>query len=157
MVAIEDLKHMRSVEGGNLKSEIQKWGNRISILLEKVEALSPNVISEYRDRIQERISNLLEGTGVKIENDDLCREVAIFADRCDISEELGRLRSHILMLNSVMEKEGPAGRKLEFIVQEMFREANTIGSKTNNAEIIKDVIEIKTEVERIKEQVYNIE
>ena len=81
----------------------------------------------------------------------------IFADRCDISEEMGRLRSHILLFDNVMDNEEPNGRKLEFIVQEMFREANTIASKANNADIIKDVISIKTEIERMKEQILNLE
>ncbi|HDY67443.1 MAG TPA: YicC family protein [Candidatus Scalindua sp.] len=156
-LAIEDLKHMKEVEGRNLQLEIEKWKKRISLLLDKIETKSANAVPEYRDRIQERISSLLEGTEIKIEKNDLYREVAIFADRCDISEELGRLRSHLLLLNDVMENEEPTGRKLEFIVQEMFREANTIAAKANNADIIKDVIEVKTEIERIKEQVFNVE
>ena len=88
---------------------------------------------------------------------NLHKEIAIFADRCDISEELGRLRSHILLFDNVMDNEEPNGRKLEFIVQEMFREANTIASKANNSDIIKDVISIKTEIERMKEQILNLE
>jgi uncharacterized protein (TIGR00255 family) len=156
-LAIVDLNHMKEVEGRNLQLEIEKWKNNIFLLLGKIEAKSVNLVPEYRDRIQERISSLLEGTEIKIEKDDLYKEVAIFADRCDISEELGRLRSHLLLLNDVMKNEEPTGRKLEFIVQEMFREANTIAAKANNAEIIKDVIDVKMEIERIKEQVFNVE
>ena len=156
-IAIDDLGHMKEVEGKNLRLEIEKWKNRIALLLDKIEAKSSNVVLEYQDRIQKRISSLLEGTEIKIEKDDLYKEIAIFADKCDISEELGRLRSHLLLLCSVMENEEPTGRKLEFVVQEMFREANTIAAKSNDAEMIEDVIEVKTEIERIKEQVFNVE
>ena len=155
--AIDDLNQMKGAEGRNLQLEIEKWTNQISLLLDKIETKSANVVSGYRDRIQERIASLLEGTEIKIDKNDLYKEVAIFADRCDISEELGRLRSHLLLLNDVMENEEPTGRKLEFIVQEMFREANTIAAKANNADIIKDVIDVKTEIERTKEQVFNVE
>lgn len=137
--------------------EIEKWKTRISELLDEIETMSPKVVLEYSNRIQERVASLLEGMESKIEKDDLNREIAIFADKCDISEEIGRLRSHISLLDNVMENEEPNGRKLEFIVQEMFREANTIAAKANNADIVRDVITIKTEIERIKEQVLNIE
>jgi len=157
MLAINDLKKMRGFEGENLHSEIEKWKDRITFLLDRIETRSPSVVLEYRDRIQERVSSLLEGTEIKLEKEDLYKEIAIFAGRCDVSEELGRLRSHILLLSNTMEGEEPAGRKLEFIVQEMFREANTIAAKSNNADITKDVIEMKTEIERIKEQVFNVE
>ena len=125
--------------------------------MKKIENQSHTVVEKYRDRIQKRVSSLLEGTSISIEKEDLYKEVAIYADRCDISEELGRLKSHLTMFRDVMEKEEPTGRKLEFIVQEMFREANTIASKANDTEIVREVIEIKTEIERIKEQVFNIE
>jgi uncharacterized protein (TIGR00255 family) len=156
-LAIDDMDRMKGAEGRNLQLEIEKWTNQISLLLDKIETKSANVVSGYRDRLHERISSLLEGAEIKIDKSDLYKEVAIFADRCDISEELGRLRSHLLLLNDVMENEEPTGRKLEFIVQEMFREANTIAAKANNADIIKDVIDVKTEIERTKEQVFNVE
>ena len=156
-LAVDDLKSMKVAEGKNLQIEIEKWKTRISELLDDIETMAPNVVLEYSKRIQERVSSLLEGTGNNIERNDLNREIAIFADRCDISEELGRLRSHISLLDNVIENEDPNGRKLEFIVQEMFREANTIAAKANNADIIKDVISIKTDIERIKEQVLNVE
>ncbi len=156
-LAVDDLKSMKVAEGRNLQIEIEKWKTRISELLDEIETMAPNVVLEYSKRIQERVSSLLEDTENTIERNDLNREIAIFADRCDISEELGRLRSHISLLDNVIENEEPNGRKLEFIVQEMFREANTIAAKANNADIIKDVISIKTDIERIKEQVLNVE
>jgi uncharacterized protein (TIGR00255 family) len=156
-LSINELKKMREAEGQNLRIEIDKWKGNISVLLDEIETMAPKVVSEYSSRIQERVSTLLAGTDSKIEKSDLHKEIAIFADRCDISEELGRLRSHILLFDNVMDNEEPNGRKLEFIVQEMFREANTIASKANNSDIIKDVISIKTEIERIKEQILNIE
>lgn len=156
-LSVDDLKSMKEAEGQNLRMEIEKWKTRISELLDEIETMSPKVVLEYSNRIQERVASLLEGMENKIEKDDLNREIAIFADKCDISEEIGRLRSHISLLDNVMENEEPNGRKLEFIVQEMFREANTIAAKANNADIVRDVITIKTEIERIKEQVLNIE
>jgi uncharacterized protein (TIGR00255 family) len=156
-LSVDDLNNMRVAEGRNLRLEIEKWKNRISELLDEIETMSPKVVLEYSNRIQERVASLLEGMKSKIEKDDLNREIAIFADKCDISEELGRLRSHISLLDNVMENEEPNGRKLEFIVQEMFREANTIAAKANNADIVRDVITIKTEIEKIKEQVLNVE
>ncbi|MDR4505798.1 MAG: YicC family protein [Candidatus Scalindua sp.] len=155
--AIQDLDAMKQAEGENLQLDIEKWTKRISLLTDSIESESGSVVQKYRDRIQKRVQSLLEGTGIGIETEDLYREVAVFADRCDISEELGRLRSHLALFWDAMEKEEPAGRKLEFIVQEMFREANTIASKANNTDIVRQVIEIKTEIERIKEQVLNIE
>ncbi len=156
-LSINDLKKMREAEGQNLRIEIDKWKDKISVLLDKIEAMAPEVVLEYSSRIQDRISTLLAGSDSKIEKNDLNKEIAIFADKCDISEELGRLRSHILLFDNVMDNEEPNGRKLEFIVQEMFREANTIASKANNSDIIKDVISIKTEIERMKEQILNLE
>jgi uncharacterized protein (TIGR00255 family) len=156
-LAVDDLKSMKVAEGKNLQIEIEEWKTRISELLDEIETMAPNVVLEYSKRIQERVSSLLEDTENTIERNDLNREIAIFADRCDISEELGRLRSHISLLDNVIENEEPNGRKLEFIVQEMFREANTIAAKANNADITKDVISIKTDIERIKEQVLNVE
>jgi uncharacterized protein (TIGR00255 family) len=156
-LAVDDLKSMKVAEGKNLQIEIEEWKTRISELLDEIETMAPNVVLEYSKRIQERVSSLLEDTENTIERNDLNREIAIFADRCDISEELGRLRSHISLLDNVIENEEPNGRKLEFIVQEMFREANTIAAKANNADIVKDVISIKTDIERIKEQVLNVE
>ncbi len=156
-LSVKDLIKMREAEGQNLRIEIDKWKSKISALLDEIETMAPKVVQEYSSRIRDRVSTLLDGTDSKIDNSDLQKEIAIFADRCDISEELGRLRSHILLFDNVMDNEEPNGRKLEFIVQEMFREANTIASKANNSDIIKDVISIKTEIERIKEQILNIE
>lgn len=156
-LSVDDLNTMKAAEGRNLQIEIEKWKTRILELLDEIETMAPNVVLEYSKRIQERVFSLLKDTENKIEKNDLNREIAIFADRCDISEELGRLRSHISLFDNVIENEEPNGRKLEFILQEMFREANTIASKANNADIIKDVITIKTEIERIKEQVLNVE
>ncbi len=156
-LSIDSLKGMREAEGQNLRAEIEKWKNKISMLLDEIETMAPKVVLEYSNRIQERVSSLLSGMEGKIEKSDLNKEIAIFADRCDISEELGRLRSHIMLFDNVMDNEEPNGRKLEFIVQEMFREANTIASKANNSTIIENTISVKTEIERIKEQVLNLE
>ncbi len=156
-LSVDSLKGMREAEGRNLRIEIEKWKDNISKILDKIETMAPKVVLEYSNRIQERVSSLLSGVESRIEKGDLNREIAIFADRCDISEELGRLRSHIKLFDNVMDNEEPNGRKLEFIVQEMFREANTISSKANDDMIIENIISVKTEIERIKEQVLNLE
>jgi uncharacterized protein (TIGR00255 family) len=156
-LSVVNLKEMREAEGKNLRVEIEKWKSKISKLLVEIEKMAPKVVLEYSNRIQERVSSLLSNLEGKIEKSDLNKEIAIFADKCDITEELGRLRSHIMLFDNVMDNEEPNGRKLEFIVQEMFREANTIASKANNSVIIENTISIKTEIERIKEQVLNLE
>ncbi len=156
-LSLDNLKNMREAEGQNLRLEIEKWKNKISKLLDEIETMAPDVVLEYRNRIQDRVSSLLSNVESKIEKSDLNKEIAIFADRCDISEELGRLRSHIMLFDNVMDNEEPNGRKLEFIVQEMFREANTIASKANNASIIENIISVKSEIERIKERVLDLE
>lgn len=156
-LTVDNLREMREAEGHNLRLEIEKWKNNILKLLNEIETLAPEVVLEYSNRIQERVSFLLSGVESKIEKSDLSKEIAIFADKCDISEELGRLRSHVTLFDNVMDNEEPNGRKLEFIVQEMFREANTIAAKANNSTIIEKIISVKTEIERIKEQVLNLE
>jgi uncharacterized protein (TIGR00255 family) len=115
------------------------------------------VAAEYRVRLQERISALLAGSGATVSEQDLLREAAVFAERCDVSEEIARLRGHLEQFLAVGRGETAAGRKLEFLGQEMLREANTIGSKANDGEIVRRIVEIKGAADRIKEQVQNVE
>ena len=125
--------------------------------LAAIQGLAPEVVVAYQDRLTEKLQTLLADHKVSVSPADVVREVGIYADRIDISEEIVRLGSHLDQFLRALEQGGAAGRKLEFLIQEMFRETNTIGSKANNAEIAQHVVEIKTAVERIREMVQNVE
>lgn len=129
----------------------------IATELAAIEVRAPLVIEGYRTRIQDRLNKLLAEYGVTIQAADVVREVGMFAERTDISEEVVRLRSHLEQFELVMLGEENPGRKLDFLTQEMFREVNTIGSKANDGEIARRVIEIKSIIERIREMVQNVE
>jgi uncharacterized protein (TIGR00255 family) len=125
--------------------------------LSAVEHLAPRVVESYRQRLTEKINKLLNQYGVTVEAAEVVREVGLFAERSDISEEAVRLRSHLEQFLAIMGLAESSGRKLEFVSQEMFREANTIGSKSNDAQIALHVVEIKTAIERIREMIQNVE
>ncbi len=125
--------------------------------LQEIERLAPGVAEAYRGRLRERIEKLLVEHGVAVEAQDIVREVGLFAERSDISEEVVRLHSHLVQFLTIMQGAESNGRKLEFVTQEMFREANTVGSKANDAGIARHVIEVKTAIERIREMIQNIE
>ena len=125
--------------------------------LDQIERRAPLVVEEYRGRLFERLKRTLAEVDVTLDPAEVIKEVSLFADRSDISEEIVRLRSHLEQFLASMELPESSGRKLDFLTQEMFREANTIGSKANDVEIARHVIEIKTAVERIREMIQNIE
>ncbi|MDO8686016.1 MAG: YicC/YloC family endoribonuclease, partial [Clostridiales bacterium] len=153
--AIVNTISMRDKEGARLKEDILEKTLLIEGYLSEVSLLSPTVIADYKQRLHQRINELMEQ---KIPDEyRLATEVAIFAERCCIDEELVRFSSHILQLRETLEQSTPIGRKLDFLLQEMNREVNTVGSKSNNINITKYVVEIKTELEKIREQVQNIE
>jgi len=155
--AANKLDEMRTLEGAKLAEDIIQRGEFIRSCVKEIEIRSPEVTKAYADKLKERIKELI-GTSVTIPEDRILMEAAIFADKCSITEELVRLDSHILQLNSIISKSNqPDGKKLDFLVQEMNREANTIGSKANDIEITNKVLEIKSEIEKIREQVQNIE
>lgn len=122
-----------------------------------VAGRAPVVVAAYRQRLQERLGQLLAELSVSATESDIVREVGLFADRCDISEEIVRLRSHQEQFHELLNAEESSGRKLEFLVQEMLREVNTIGSKANDSEIARFVVEMKTAVERMREVLQNVE
>ena len=155
--ALDKLQSSRAEEGRSMAKELLALGRSISEHLERVAARIPEVVSAYRDRILERVRGLVEGQGVAIEADDLIREVAIFAERADIAEEITRLRAHLEQYAEVIQAPESAGRKLEFVVQEMGREANTIGSKANDVAVTRDVVEIKGMLEKVRELIQNVE
>lgn len=155
--AARKLDDMRTLEGAKLAEDIIKRGGYIRGYVKEIETRSPEVTKCYAEKLKERIKELL-GNNVTVPEDRILVEAAIFADKCSITEELVRLDSHILQLNSIISKSNqPDGKKLDFLVQEMNREANTIGSKANDIEITNKVLEIKSEIEKIREQVQNIE
>ena len=153
--AVENFIAMRTVEGERLKADVC---GRADAILEKVsfiESKTPETVAAYRQRIEQKIRELLDN--VHIDEQRLLTETAIFADKVAIDEETVRLRSHIKQLKEMFNEGGVIGRKLDFIVQEMNRETNTIGSKSQNLEIGQSVVDIKSEIEKIREQIQNIE
>jgi uncharacterized protein (TIGR00255 family) len=155
--ALAHLGQMRVDEGRRMAVDLMANARAIAAELSKVEARAPAVVDAYRGRLTERLNKLLAEVGVQSQPADIVREVALFAERTDVSEEIVRLKSHLEEFNSVMAAEESQGRKLDFLIQEMFRETNTIGSKANDAEIARHVIEIKTAIERMREMVQNVE
>jgi uncharacterized protein (TIGR00255 family) len=155
--AIENLKNMRATEGGFLEADMK---NRCKIIEENLEQIGTRrveVLNEYAKKLKARVENLLAHAELKLDEEILAREVAIYADRSDISEEIARLNSHLHQFAQSCQANDQAGRRMDFISQEMLREANTIASKSTDTEITRCVVEIKCQVDRIKEQVQNVE
>lgn len=154
-IALSNFVAMRAVEGERLVTDVTDRSNAILNLVSFIEERSPQTVKEYRERIEEKIRELLGD--VHIDEQRLLTETALFADKIAVAEETVRLRSHIKQLGEMFADGGAIGRKLDFIVQEMNREANTIGSKAQDLEIGKAVVDIKSEIEKIREQIQNIE
>lgn len=152
--AVKQLKEMRVAEGRMLEKDIQNQLTIISDKIHRVREYAPNVTRQYAERLKKRMEDFSIDS---IDESRLVSEVAIFAEKADINEELTRLGSHISQFHETMKMDEPIGRKLDFILQEMNREVNTIGSKANDAHIAKEVVEMKSFLEKIKEQVQNIE
>ncbi|TWT44544.1 Conserved hypothetical protein CHP00255 [Phycisphaerae bacterium RAS1] len=155
--AMEHLLSMRQTEGRAITADLTAHCDLISRRLASIRERVPAVVAEFRDRLLSRVQELLNGSGVKLAEQDLLKEVSIYAERSDISEEVSRLASHGEQFLRLMGEREPSGRKLEFVAQEMLREANTMGSKTGDGQIARDVVEIKAAIDRIKEQVMNVE
>ncbi len=153
--AISALIKMRQEEGNNLQKDLAGRLQDIHQLVQNIKERQPVVLEEYRNRLNDKIKTLTEG--MDLDETRLAQETAIMADRCDISEEITRLGSHFEQFNSMFEKTGPIGRKMEFVTQEINRETNTIGSKSVDYQVSQSVIEIKSLLEKIREQIQNIE
>lgn len=153
--ALDQLINMRSVEGARLCADIEMRLQMIKGLNEEIQKRAPLVVDEYRERLKQRLDEWQ--TQSILDENRLVSEIAIFAERSNITEETVRLTSHLEQMAKCLQSEEPAGRKLDFIVQEMNREINTIGSKANDLQISKAVINAKSELEKIREQVQNIE
>ncbi|MCR5826521.1 MAG: YicC family protein [Oscillospiraceae bacterium] len=146
---------MRAVEGEKLASDIAARLTTIESLTGQVEARSPETVREYRERLTARMNEVLQST--TIEESRILSEAAIYADKVAVDEETVRLRSHVSQLRDMLSSDEPMGRKMDFLIQEVNRESNTVGSKCNDVEIARVVIALKAEVEKIREQVQNIE
>ena len=148
-------RQMRSVEGEKLCEDIAGRADTIEAVVAKVEERSPQTVAEYRARLETKMREVLQST--TIDESRILTEAAIFADKIAVDEETVRLRSHLAQLRTMLAGEEPVGRKLDFLIQEVNRECNTIGSKCNDLTIARDVVNMKVEVEKIREQVQNIE
>lgn len=157
IAALENLAKMRTDEGRAMATDLKANCDLIAGELSHVEKRAPEVVAQYRARLTERIAKIMSEFQVTLNSTDLIREVSLFADRSDISEEIVRLRSHLRQFDQIVGLDESSGRKLEFLTQEMFREANTIGSKANDTTIVRHVIDIKAAIERIKEMIANVE
>lgn len=153
--AIDSLIEMRTVEGEKLVADVLEKLDILTDYTEKISKRAPFVVTEYKDKLTARIKELQNQQAV--DESRLATEVAFFADRCDINEEIVRLRSHIKQTRSCLNMNEPVGKKLDFLVQELNREINTIGSKANDLDITRNVLEVKTVIDQIREQVQNIE
>ena len=155
--ALDRVVAMRECERGNLREELESRAKRLMELLAEVRATAPKAVEEHFERLDQKIRRLLGDQQAALTAEDVLKEAAILAERSDISEEIARMDSHLQQFGATLNSGGPVGRKLEFIVQEMFRESNTMGAKAPNSGLNQSVVEMKAEVDRLKEQVLNIE
>ena len=155
--AVDELVRMRRTEGEHITAVLVEIVEVVERLLQEVRAGLPVMLDTYRERLTQRMKDLLSGSGVSVDPDVLVREVAVFAERSDVAEEIARLESHLGQFKENLSRDEPMGRQLEFLVQEMFREANTMASKAGGVEVTRLVLELKGHVDRLKEQVLNVE
>jgi len=155
--ALDKLQRMREAEGGFLEADLRKHCDAMMAELDVIRQRSGSVVIEYAKRLRRRVEELLAEAKLKLDEQTLAREVAILADRSDISEEIARLDAHLQQFRQICQTDGQAGRRLDFLSQEMLREANTVASKAADASIARSVVDIKCLIERLKEQIQNIE
>ncbi|MDR2087969.1 MAG: YicC family protein [Clostridiales Family XIII bacterium] len=148
---------MRAAEGAGLSEDIRARGERIAVCVGEIEGFAPEIVRAYADKLRERIRELVGGE-IELPEERIACEAALFADKSNITEELVRLKSHLRQLGSILSEDGETiGKKLDFLAQEFNREANTIGAKANDLRITKRMLEMKSEIEKIREQIQNIE
>lgn len=155
--ALIDLQLMRSREGEAMRLQFIEILSGIDTHKAAIEQRAPAVVAEYRSKLENRIRNGLAQIGHEVSDVDVLREVLVYADRCDISEEITRLASHLMQFHAALANTESQGRRLDFLIQELFRETNTIGSKANDAQVSQLVVSIKTAIEQIRELVQNVE
>jgi uncharacterized protein (TIGR00255 family) len=155
--ALEKLQAFRLQEGAHMAEQLQQWLSDIENQVQIIAQRAPQIVADYRDRLLARLQELTKGVELSWSEPDVLRELSLFADRCDISEELARLGSHLQQFSTLLTVRESTGRKLDFLCQELFREVNTIGSKANDLLLSRHVVEIKAIIEKIRELVQNIE
>lgn len=155
--ALDSFIAMREAEGEKMKADISGRAKVILDIVDEIDERSPQTVKEYEERLLDRINRTLLDYNINIDEQRVLTEVAVFADKVAVAEETVRLRSHFSQLSKIMESQKPIGREIDFIIQEMNREANTIGSKVQDAEIAHKVVKIKSEIEKMREQIQNIE
>lgn len=153
--ALEELNESREREGMALKEDVRMRTATIIRQVNEIEKKSPNMLEKYREELRERIVSYIDS--IEIDEKRLLTEVAMMSDKLNVDEELTRLRSHTQRINGILMEEEPIGRKLDFLIQELNREINTIGSKSNDLDIANIVVDVKSEIEKIREQIQNIE
>ncbi len=157
--ACDKLNTMRDREGRGLADDLLKHLAEVSGRIDLIAQRAPQVVEEYHQRLRSRIDDLMARAQLEVSQVELVKEVAVFAERCDISEETQRIGAHVRQFEQILHRDDgePAGRTLDFLAQELLREANTIGSKANDATISRTIVEVKGAIDRIKEQVQNVE
>ena len=155
--AVVALIEMREVEGSALQGDLEKNAQASAKVAARIEKRMPTVVRTHHKNLKKRVTDLMGETNAKVSDADLARELAMLAERLDVSEELSRLESHLEQFDKMLAKGGVIGRKVDFLVQELQREANTIGSKCNDAQVAHAVVELKTLIERVREQIQNVE
>lgn len=159
--ALDDLLEMRGREGDALEKDLRLNGDQVAKIVARIQKRMPGVVKRHQDNLRKRVGELMSGVrggeSQAVPANELAREIAMLADRLDVSEELSRLESHLDQLSKLLAKGGALGRQLDFLVQEFHREANTIGSKCNDAGVAHLVVDLKTRIERLREQVQNVE
>ena len=155
LAAVDDFDRMRAIEGEKLQQDLYEKIACIEALLSKIEEEAPKTVEEYQNRLLQKMKDVLEDSSV--EENRIIQEAAIYADHIAINEETVRLHSHIAQSKMMIEQGSPIGRKMDFLIQEFNREANTIGSKCQNSEVAHYVVDMKSEIEKMREQVQNIE
>ncbi len=153
--AIKNFISMREVEGEKIKEDLEKRINVISEKINKINSISTGLVEEYIVKLEKRVNELLKPNVV--DETRLAQEIVIYSDKCSVEEEITRMKSHISQFLSLLDKDNSNGKRIDFLIQEMNRETNTIGSKANNLDITNYVVDIKTELENIREQIQNIE
>ena len=153
--ALQSFDAMRATEGERLYADMSERLDVITKLTEEIETRAPGIVDEYRERIEARMKQIMED--IPYDESRLLSEVAIFSDRVNVNEEIVRLKSHISQMRKMLKSSEPVGRKLDFLIQEMNRETNTVGSKSNDLETARMVIDIKAEIEKLREQCQNVE
>ncbi len=155
--ALTAFNEFRAREGASMHDTLRALCHEVGHVVGQIAERSPQAVTQYRDRLRERINELLKEVGASVTDADLVREICLYADRCDVNEEITRLRSHLSQFLASMELETSPGRKLDFLCQELLREVNTIGSKADGLQVSEVVIQAKAEMEKMREQVQNVE